>query len=171
MRKPTGPKLQAKMSSPATGGFSLKYQCCLRGGDGKICCGYGPFLGSSQELDIFQQGGLHDLLEPGECVVASAEFPPHPGVITTNNFDALFDNKEAQDYSEAEVEASRQDLKNLCNAGQQTIEVLKSFKCLTEPWRYKPNQHGVMFMVCLQLTNHIVMSQKNIHDSGDEGEI
>ena len=46
------------------------------------------------------------------------------------------------------------------------MEVLKSFKCLTENWRYELDQHGVVFMVCLQLTNHIVMSQK--HDDDDK---
>jgi len=127
MRKPADPKLQAEMYSPATGGFSLKYQCYLRDGDGKICWGYGPVPGSYQELDILCQSGLHDLLEPGEGVVASADCPPHPGVITADNFD-----KEAgNNHREAEVKASRQNLKNLCDAGKRTMEVLKSFKCLT----------------------------------------
>ena len=42
------------------------------------------------------------------------------------------------------------------------MEVLKSFKCLTENWRYELDQHGVVFMVCLQLTNLIMSQERNI---------
>ena len=46
------------------------------------------------------------------------------------------------------------------------MEVLKSFKCLTENWRYELDQHGVVFMVCLQLTNLIIMAQE--HNDADD---
>lgn len=168
-RKPTDPKTQTEMYSPTAGGFSLKYHCCLRDGDGKICWGYGPVPGSLQELEILQQGGLHNLLEPGECVVAGAEFPVYPGVVTTRNFESLLPSKGGE-HSEAESEAIRRDLKSLRQAGRRTMEVLKSFKCLTESWRYELNQHGVVFMVCLQLTNLIVTTHKYDNQNNDGGD-
>jgi len=123
--------------------------------------------GASQELEILHQSSLLTLLEPGECVVASADFPVCPGVVTTKNFDALLRGG-GRDHREAEAEAVRRNLKNLRQSGRRTMEVLKSFKCLTENWRYELDQHGVVFMVCLQLTNLIIMSQVRTDDDKDE---
>ena len=146
-RRPQNPKMQTEMSSrtAAGGGYSLQYQCCLRGGDGNICNSYGPAPGASQELEILHQSSLLTLLEPGECVVASADFPVCPGVVTTKDFDTLLGGGEGDC---GESEAVRRDLKSLRQSGRRTMEVLKSFRRLTESWRYELDEHGTVFLVC-----------------------
>ena len=88
------------------------------------------------------------MLQPVECVVASADFPVCQGVVTTKNFDALLGGG-GRDHREAEAEAVRRNLKNLRQSGRRTMEVLKSFRRLTESWRYELDEHGTVFMVCL----------------------